>query len=117
MKEISVADFKNVLDTRSAQVGIRYIDVRTREEYTEKHIDGVEHIPLSELEAHIETLKDATVIYAHCAAGGRSERAVRLLESHGVTSQLINVMGGILAWEAAGYPVLGHDTETSTKEN
>ncbi len=47
-------------------------------------------------------------IAVHCAGGYRSSIAVSILHQHGITN-LIEIAGGLAAWDAAGLPVV---TET-----
>jgi hydroxyacylglutathione hydrolase len=42
----------------------------------------------------------------HCAGGYRSSIAVGILNQHGITD-LVELAGGLAAWEAAKLPVVG----------
>jgi len=82
------------------------LDVRTRSEYDDGHIYGSVLIPHTELEARIEELlchQDHGIII-YCRAGVRSVVASEILDSHNFT-KVYNMLGGIQAWESAGYPV------------
>ena len=57
------------------------IDVRTREEYTEGHIDGAFNIPY-EINELIEFPKD-TILFVYCKSGARSKIAAETLISLG----------------------------------
>lgn len=59
-------------------------------------------MPLSDLASRIAELKDKKTIYVHCRSGNRSQRAIETLERLGLGAELVNVEGGIMAWEAAG---------------
>ena len=62
------------------------IDVRTREEFSEKHFPGAINIPLDELPLKMEEIKDMPrPIIAYCRSGQRSGRAVELMASMGIT--------------------------------
>lgn len=83
------------------------IDVRTPPEYRSSHITSAKNLPLGDLsEASLEGIasKDDTV-YLICQAGGRSVKALHLLNSFGY-SNVVNVDGGMNAWSNSGYPVL-----------
>ncbi len=84
--------------------GALFVDVRRKEEWDAGHIDGFRHIPLAELEEHLETLKKYALVYLLCHSGGRSRRACDMLASAG-HSGAMNVLGGITAWIARGYPI------------
>jgi adenylyltransferase/sulfurtransferase len=77
------------------------IDVRQPEEYEVAHIDGSRLIPLAELESQLDSLPKEQTIYLHCKAGGRSARAVQLMESHGFR-KAVNVTGGMDQWLKEG---------------
>lgn len=79
-----------------------FIDVRTREEWDEGHIDGFRHIPLDELPKHLTELGRSSAIYMLCRSGGRSARACALMKEAGCT-EAINVSGGIQAWVKSGF--------------
>jgi len=107
LNNISAREFKKILDTESNNKDIDYIDVCSRMEYQQNHINGVRNVPLDELLRHLNEFKDKKKIYIHCFSGSRSQYAVQLLHSKGVTAELINVDGGIIAWHRAGFPVIG----------
>jgi rhodanese-related sulfurtransferase len=82
---------------------LNLIDVREEYEFDEFNI-GAKLIPLGELPDRldeIEALKDQEILI-HCRSGARSGRAKEYLESEGF-SNVRNVLGGMLAWQAAGY--------------
>ncbi|MGL4868010.1 MAG: rhodanese-like domain-containing protein [Cetobacterium sp.] len=55
------------------------LDVRTEDEYSEKHVEGALNIPLSELEERVlELEKDKTYI-TFCRSGVRSKAAILIL--------------------------------------
>ncbi|PPA70940.1 rhodanese-like domain-containing protein [Jeotgalibacillus proteolyticus] len=76
---------------------ILILDVREAEEVAQGKIPGAIHIPLGLLEYRLNELhkdKEYTVV---CRSGGRSGRAVQLLESRGYNA--VNMNGGMMAWE------------------
>lgn len=76
------------------------IDVRTVGEFNGPlgHIAGATSIPLSEIPASINSLKDDdnATYYMICKSGARSAAAVKILKSKGLNA--INVSGGMMAW-------------------
>jgi len=74
------------------------LDVRTGEEYTEKHIDGAVLIPDYEIEdrAGGELPDKNAVILVYCRSGRRSENAARKLVDRGYTN--VYDFGGIIDW-------------------
>jgi phage shock protein E len=80
------------------------LDVRTPEEYAQDHIPGVKLIPLAELPNRLaEIPKDKTLVVT-CRSGNRSAQAAQLLRQQGY-GDVHNMLGGIGAWQQAGYPV------------
>lgn len=102
MKHISISAFKQTLDAERSNPTVAFINVCTPDEYAAKHIEGVKSVPLDDLVSRIAELKDKNTIYIHCRSGNRSKRAIETLEQLGVSAELVNVEGGIMAWEAAG---------------
>ncbi|MDX8402568.1 MAG: rhodanese-like domain-containing protein [Mariprofundaceae bacterium] len=82
------------------------IDVRTPEEYAGGHIEGAKLIPVQELADRLNEVPKDRQVYVYCRSGRRSARAAALLAKHGFT-RIENMVGGIEAWTAAGYPVVG----------
>lgn len=77
--------------------GAILIDVRTKEEYDEKHITGAVNIPLAEIEkGNINYDKD-TAIIVYCRSGNRSATAAKELITLGYTS--IYDLGSINNWK------------------
>ena len=98
--DITIEELKERLDKGEA---LNLIDVREEYEFDEFNI-GAKLIPLGELPDRldeIEALKDQEILI-HCRSGARSGRAKEYLESEGF-SNVRNVIGGMLAWQAAGY--------------
>jgi phage shock protein E len=80
------------------------LDVRTPEEYAQGHIPGVKLIPLAELPNRLaEVSKDKTLVVT-CRSGNRSAQAAQLLRQQGY-GNVHNMLGGIGAWQQAGFPV------------
>jgi len=82
------------------------IDVRSVSEWNNKHIPGATLIPLNELKSRMSELEQyqAQQIIMQCAVGGRSSKAVEILQQAGFKN-VSNMNGGIVAWEKAGLPL------------
>ena len=101
MKTCTAQELKEALEKGGENV--RFIDVRSPEEYAQERIEGFTNVQLS-----VELVKDwnkEDVIYAHCLEGGRSKFACMQLENIGFKNTF-NVEGGIQAWKEAGYGVV-----------
>lgn len=81
------------------------LDIRNPQEYDNEHIQGSINIPLNKLPKKIQTLpKDKTIICV-CRSGSRSREAVHILHAAGY-EDVINLMGGIMAWRQTGGKVI-----------
>jgi rhodanese-related sulfurtransferase len=85
------------------------LDVREPEEFVGDlgHIPGSLLVPMDALERRLPKLAgyiDRNVVVI-CRAGARSASAAAMLERAGF-KQVDNLAGGMLAWVAAGYPIL-----------
>jgi hydroxyacylglutathione hydrolase len=81
------------------------LDIRNPREWTTRHIAGSVNIPLGHLQERIAEIPRDRRIAVHCAGGYRSSIAASILHQHGITN-LIEVAGGLAAWEAAKLPVV-----------
>lgn len=68
------------------------LDVRTKEEYAQGHIEGSVSIPLDELRERLDELDLTKQIYVNCHSGLRSYLACCILSGHGFTCY--NLSGG-----------------------
>lgn len=75
------------------------LDVREPAEHAVGRIDGSTLIPLGELPARLTELPANERVIVHCKLGGRSAKAVALLQQNGFTN-VWNVAGGITAWSS-----------------
>jgi molybdopterin/thiamine biosynthesis adenylyltransferase/rhodanese-related sulfurtransferase len=91
--EITVKELRQKLDNRE---NINVLDVREPHEYEVANI-GARLIPLGELPERLVELDQDENFAIHCKTGGRSARAVQLLQSAGFQN-VYNVKGGINAW-------------------
>jgi hydroxyacylglutathione hydrolase len=79
------------------------LDVRTQSEWAAGHIPGALHIPLAELTARLDEIRDRAgePIAVHCQGGSRSAVAASVLQGAGFRD-VSNVEGGYAAWARAG---------------
>jgi rhodanese-related sulfurtransferase/glyoxylase-like metal-dependent hydrolase (beta-lactamase superfamily II) len=81
------------------------LDVRNPREWATKHIDGSVNVPLNHLQERIAEIPRDRRIAVHCAGGYRSSIASGILHQYGITN-LIEMAGGLAAWEAAKLSVV-----------
>ena len=74
------------------------IDVREAHEYEAANINGI-HIPLGEILDHLDQIPREGNVIMQCRSGGRSSKAVKILEQREGYTNLKNLKGGILAWK------------------
>ena len=105
ISEIDVNELKNLLESEKKE-NIYFIDCREQEEWNEGHIPGATLLPLSDFQNTFETvLKDKNKkVIIQCRSGKRSMNACMFLLSKGF-QDLVNVEGGILAWNEAGFEI------------
>ncbi|MFJ7287184.1 rhodanese-like domain-containing protein [Curtobacterium sp. NPDC098951] len=90
---------------RRIEAGARLFDVREQGEWDEVHAEAATLVPMSELVARWKEIdgggQPAIIV---CHSGGRSARVVAALEQSGVPA--VNLVGGMVAWEQSGAPVV-----------
>jgi rhodanese-related sulfurtransferase len=80
------------------------VDVREVDEFRDVRVEGAALVPMSTFaERHSELPKDRPLLVM-CAGGTRSAAATGFLLRSGWTD-VVNVEGGITAWQRAGFPV------------
>jgi rhodanese-related sulfurtransferase len=99
--ELSPLDARQLLEAGDALL----LDVREPDEYQTAHVHGARLVPLGQLPAGLTDLPRAGTVIVICRSGRRSAEAVRLMQRAGF-EQPVNLAGGILAWRAAGLPVI-----------
>jgi rhodanese-related sulfurtransferase len=88
---------KDAYERLKSKEDIILLDVRTQEEYEEKHIPNSINIPLNLLAQVEKKLPDKNkTIFVYCLSGSRSATASKLLSKFGYTN--IYNMGGINSW-------------------
>ena len=92
--EVTAEALKAQLDRGEA---VYVLDVREPNEFQICRIQGSTLIPLGELASRTAELDRDRDMVVHCKMGGRSAKAVALLQERGFT-RVRNLTGGILAW-------------------
>lgn len=104
MNKILSIDPRGLRDLQPEQ-GVQLIDVREPIEYSNGHIEHSTNIPLSCLLSEIDQFDSNKKMIMVCRAGVRSRLACEKLIAEGYNFDLVNLEGGIIAWEAAGYKI------------
>ncbi len=89
-----------------AKEGTLVVDVREPDELAQLAYvaPNVVNIPLSTLETRTSEVPKDKIVVVACRSGNRSAQAIELLKAKGYTN-LIDLEGGIYAWQEAGMPV------------
>lgn len=103
VKRVGVDEFAKVVDTAGTVV----VDVRTPAEFATGHLKGAVNIDVesSAFGGEIATLDKSKTYAVYCRSGNRSVSASKQMAELGIAS-VYDLDGGILAWEAAGKPVV-----------
>lgn len=90
---VSYIEAKEIL---RQNVGAILLDVRSKQEYDEYHLDGAICVSLYDLEYSIKNIikNKEQIIIAYCQSGARSKKAINILQKLGYTN-LYNLDGGI----------------------
>lgn len=100
---MSDSEFKEI-DVTNVPEGAFLLDVREPDEWAAGHVEGATHIPMGQVEGRLAELPRDGEIIVLCRIGGRSAKITELLTRHGLDA--INMNGGMLAWDAAGRPMV-----------
>ncbi|MDT9690821.1 rhodanese-like domain-containing protein [Streptomyces sp. P9(2023)] len=96
------------VDVASVPADALVLDVREDDEWTAGHAEGALHVPMSGFVARFgevtEAVADGRRAYVMCRVGGRSAQVTQYLVQQGIDA--VNVDGGMIAWDAAGRPVV-----------
>ena len=105
----------NIDNLPSAQVdeipqGAPVLDVREQDEWDAGHIEGAQHLPLSQLAERTDEVPVDQDVYVICRTGGRSLKATAYLAQYGFDP--VNVLGGMGAWADAEKPIVSETGDT-----
>lgn len=76
--------------------GAVLVDVRTEDEYNNKHIGGAINVPIDSISSAVSLSKDNPII-VYCETGNRSSQALEKLEALGYSN--VYDLGSINNWE------------------
>ena len=103
VEDISLSELKAGL----ADGSMVLVDVREANEWAAGHITGASFNPLSAFDpSALPAARPGQRIVLHCRSGKRSVTALGLAQGAGRGDIKAHFGGGMLAWQAAGEPVL-----------
>jgi rhodanese-related sulfurtransferase len=80
------------------------LDVREDDEWEAGHAPDAHHIPMHDLLARLDEIPTDSNVVVACRMGGRSAQVTAYLRAQGWDG-VVNLDGGMYAWQAAGLPV------------
>ena len=104
-RNLDVAEWEQLRQDASVVV----LDVRTAEEFADGHMPGAINLDIrgGKFAETLAGMDKSKTYLVHCAVGGRSAKACGQMDSLKF-EKVLNLSGGITAWEAAGHkPVKG----------
>ena len=94
VKEIEPIELKEWMDSKKE---FQLVDVRDNAEVNLVRLESI-HIPLMQLEVSVTKIQKNIPVVVYCKSGGRSEKAIKKLESNYGFNNLLNLKGGIMSW-------------------
>jgi phage shock protein E len=109
LAEASISELADDVDVHTVAAvkdseDVYLLDVREQWEYDEAHIPGVTLLPLGEVAGRLDEIPRDKEVIVTCRSGNRSGQVTDYLRQNGFDN-VHNMTGGILDWQAAGYPV------------
>jgi hydroxyacylglutathione hydrolase len=98
-----------------ARGGVAVVDVRGHAEWEAGHLPGVPNIPVGYLPERLAELPTDKPVVLYCQSGSRSAIAASVLQARGLPN-VVNLTGGINAWEHAGLPVVRPGAEPAAAD-
>ena len=95
MEEITPIELKQRLDKGD---DVQIVDVRENNEVAIGRLPNSIHIPLAQILARMNEIDPNRETVVHCKMGGRSARAIEVLQRSGFEGKLMNLKGGIIGW-------------------
>lgn len=102
-RDLDVKEFAQYIKQKDIQL----LDVRTREEYDAEHLAGAVNVDWmgGDFMPKVERIIDkSSPVAIYCRSGRRSDEAGHAMASQGY--DIVNLLGGILAWMEVGEPVV-----------
>lgn len=102
-KGVQTIEPKQFAEKLAQNPNAQLLDVRTPEEFSSEHIDKAVNINWNDpsFTNNVASYDKSKPVYVYCKAGGRSAQAAAKLSELGFT-EVYNLDGGIMKWDAAG---------------
>lgn len=100
--DVTVEQSKSLIEQN---IRLKIVDVRLDTEFNSSHIPGAINVCACDPDNMLRELNPNDEILVYCRSGLRSAAAMKFLNENGF-SKVYNLVGGIVAWENAGYAVV-----------
>jgi rhodanese-related sulfurtransferase len=99
IKNITSIDAFELIQKHRNDSNFVILDVRTREEFTEDHIEGAENLDYysSNFELQLEKMDKEKKYLIYCASGDRGTKAMAKMKELGF-KEVYNIYGGFTLW-------------------
>lgn len=106
LENIDTAKASVLVRDNASNPDFKILDVRTPAEFAAGHIPGAVNINIGSADfvSELEKLDRSKLYLVACRSGSRSARALDIMGGMGFTN-VRNLFGGMIEWEAAGLPV------------
>ena len=91
---------KDWIEKQNDYQDVVILDVRTQEEYAEKHLPQAQLLDINDAKNFmegLEALDKSKAYFVYCRSGARSARACSVMQQYGIPVTF-NLLGGILEW-------------------
>ena len=107
IQDVSTVAANSMIRDHQGDTDFVLLDVRTPQEYADGHLEGAVLIDYysETFSNRLNELDKAKPYLIYCQSGGRSGRALDIMRDLGF-EEVYNVLGGILQWEADGFPTV-----------
>ena len=97
MNAVTIDEAKDLIRNNIDNSNFVIIDVRTKEEYDDGHIEKAINISLDRIEMEIGNLDKTKKYLLYCRTQGRSQFANHILEMNGFDTRFM--LGGYMRWK------------------
>ncbi|MFC1998876.1 rhodanese-like domain-containing protein [Chloroflexota bacterium] len=108
ISDSSVQEAYEILQSNVTNAGFVVLDIRTPKEYAAGYIEDAINIDYyaSTFRDDVDELDKNKTYLVYCRTANRSGAAMPIFEELGFET-VYNMIGGIVAWQAAEYPIVG----------
>ena len=107
-ENISVQKAYELMQDHQSNTDFVVLDIRTPEEYAAGYVEDAINMDYyaADFEQQLDKLDKNQTYLVYCRTANRSGQAMPIFEELGFKT-VYNMLGGIVAWQAAGYPIVG----------